>query len=406
MRSPLTNNWWKHWFWISLATNISCTSLMPETNNIIRSNSFSQTEDANRFLSQSVSVSKVSVKMGRVSDSVREGRNVAGDDSEESFLSDHPLINNYLTPGDLPIVNPRVPPQLHPQLHPQLSQPQDSFLAQLLEQLTAVANVTVNDQLFPHYNDVQDDAQYQLVYKDDYLSDYDLDQLSDDYLDYLYEIYDDLSADLTYYDDVIDTIDSVNDVVEAVVKVEEVNNNLDEAFSRSEAVSGRLADDVAEEELIETGAASEAEIVNSVNKLEYVDRVAEEALEQTMEDLTVQQDPASSFSEDTDFYVKIAILTCVSIAVLFVSGGLLFVILRRKIKKVGETTLVTNEDEFNNQVVFQTQLKPSSTLQDHIFTNHFGKSAVYMYDDLHSLDNDSFLTSLETISEKDRFDFE
>jgi len=353
-----------------------------------------------------VSVSKVSVKMGRVSDSVREGRNVAGDDSEESILSDHPLINNYLTPGDLPIVNPRVPPQLHPQLHPQLSQPQDSFLAQLLEQLTAVANVTVNDQLFPHYNDVQDDAQYQLVYKDDYLSDYDLDQLSDDYLDYLYEIYDDLSADLTYYDDVIDTIDSVNDVVEAVVKVEEVNNNLDEAFSRSEAVSGRLADDVAEEELIETGAASEAEIVNSVNKLEYVDRVAEEALEQTMEDLTVQQDPASSFSEDTDFYVKIAILTCVSIAVLFVSGGLLFVILRRKIKKVGETTLVTNEDEFNNQVVFQTQLKPSSALQDHIFTNHFGKSAVYMYDDLHSLDNDSFLTSLETISEKDRFDFE
>ena len=34
------------------------------------------------------------------------------------------------------------------------------------------------------------------------------------------------------------------------------------------------------------------------------------------------------------------------------------------------------------------------------------QSAVYMYDDLHSLDNDSFLTSLETISEKDRFDFE
>ena len=36
----------------------------------------------------------------------------------------------------------------------------------------------------------------------------------------------------------------------------------------------------------------------------------------------------------------------------------------------------------------------------------FQSGAAYLYDDLHSLDNDSFLTSLETISEKDRFDWE
>ena len=36
----------------------------------------------------------------------------------------------------------------------------------------------------------------------------------------------------------------------------------------------------------------------------------------------------------------------------------------------------------------------------------FQSGASYLYDDLHSLDNDSFLTSLETISEKDRFDWE
>ena len=36
----------------------------------------------------------------------------------------------------------------------------------------------------------------------------------------------------------------------------------------------------------------------------------------------------------------------------------------------------------------------------------FQSAAAYLYDDLHSLDNDSFLTSLETISEKDRFNWE
>merc|ERR1712141_879842 len=128
-----------------------------------------------------------------------------------------------------------------------------------------------------------------------------------------------------------------------------------------------------------------------------IEDVNEEATEHTIEDLVVQQVTASNY-DDTDFYIKIAIFICVSIAVLVVSGGFLFVMLRRKIKKVGETVLVTNEDELNNQVVFQTQLKQTSSLQDHISSNHFGKSA-YLYDDLHSLDNDSFLTSLETISE-------
>lgn len=369
--------------------------------------------DPNKFVSQSVSVSKVSVKMGEVRD--REGRNLVGHsvNSEDGRYYSEPTFhgNNYLSPVDLPIVNPRVAqPQQLPQAPVSFH---DSFLSQLLEQLSAVANVTVSDNPFPAYNDiglpVQDDAEYQLVYKDDYLSDYDLDHMSDDYLNYLYEIYDDLGADLTYYDDVIDTIDNVNDVVEAVVKVEEVNNNLAEAFSRSEALNGRALDEEPEEEVIEIAVENvEPASEEIVNKLEYVDKsieeVNEEATEHTIEDLVVQQVTASNY-DDTDFYIKIAIFICVSIAVLVVSGGLLFVMLRRKIKKVGETVLVTNEDEMNNQVVFQTQLKQTSSLQDHIFSNHFGKSA-YLYDDLHSLDNDSFLTSLETISEKDRFDFE
>jgi len=371
--------------------------------------------DPHKFVSQSVSVSKVSVKMGEVRD--REGRNLVGrslNSEDSSYFSEPTFNSNYLSPVDLPIVNPRVAQQ--PQQLPQAPVSfHDSFLAQLLEQLSAVANVTVSDNPFPAYNDIalpaQDDAEYQLVYKDDYLSDYDLDRMSDDYLNYLYEIYDDLGADLTYYDDVIDTIDNVNDVVEAVVKVEEVNNNLAEAFSRSEAVNGRALDEepVAEEEVIEIALENVAPASEEiVNKLEYVDKsieeVNEEATEHTIEDLVVQQVTASNY-DDTDLYIKIGIFVCVSIAVLVVSGGLLYMMLKRKIKKVGETVLVTNEDDVNNQVVFQTQLKQTSSLQDHIFSNHFGKSA-YLYDDLHSLDNDSFLTSLETISEKDRFDFE
>ena len=63
----------------------------------------------------------------------------------------------------------------------------------------------------------------------------------------------------------------------------------------------------------------------------------------------------------------------IKLNIVIIAGGLLFVMLRRKIKKVGETVLVTNEDELNNQVVFQTQLKQTSSLQDHIFSNHFGK---------------------------------
>ena len=291
--------------------------------------------DPNKFVSQSVSVSKVSVKMGEVRD--REGRNLVGHslNSEDGRYYSEPTFNsggNYLSPVDLPIVNPRVAQQPH-QLPQAPVSFHDSFLAQLLEQLSAVANVTVSDNPFPAYNDIglpataaeyADDAEYQLVYKDDYLSDYDLDHMSDDYLNYLYEIYDDLGADLTYYDDVIDTIDNVNDVVEAVVKVEEVNNNLAEAFSRSEAVNGRALDEDPEEEVIEIAVESVAPASEEiVNKLEYVDKsieeVNEEATEHTIEDLVVQQVTASNY-DDTDFYIKIAIFICVSIAVLVVSG--------------------------------------------------------------------------------------
>merc|ERR1712032_175644 len=149
-----------------------------------------------------------------------------------------------------------------------------------------------------------------------------------------------------------------------------------------------------------------------VNKLEYVDKflniskieeTREETTETTIEDFVVDVELLkTSTNNNSDIFIKI------SLAVLVMTGGLICVMMRRKIKTVAESSLVTNENESNSQVVFQRGLKTSTTssLQEH-FNSHFGKSgAAYLYDDLHSLDNDSFLTSLETISEKDRFNWE
>ena len=160
--------------------------------------------DPNVVVSSTVSVSKVSVK---------KDVSVGSERSLHGF--EHNLNNNYL--GDvvsLPIVNPRV------------AQPPDNFLQQLLDQLQQVASVSVAVDNLDHAEavanniDDADDVHYQLVYKDDedYYSDYDqydLDHLSDEYLDYLYQIYDEMNNDITYFDD--DTENVVNPEAEAVV---------------------------------------------------------------------------------------------------------------------------------------------------------------------------------------------
>merc|ERR1711879_742334 len=273
----------------------------------------------------------------------------------------------------------------------------------------------------------QDSDEYQLVYRDeDYYSDYNLDHLSDDYLDYLYQIYDDLDNEITYYDD--DLYDD-NDAAAAVYGVQK--DHLSGAFSRSGEAEGRaLEEDEREEDVTELfdnfvapGVAEVAVVssrpVNSVvNK--YVDKFlsisrGEEVREDNSPETTMVEDfvvdVALTASDNSDIYIKIGIFITVSLAVLIMTGGLIFVMMRRKIvrklKTVAESSLVTSQDEVaSNQVVFQRGLRTSTTtsLQEH-FNNHFGKSgAAYLYDDLHSLDNDSFLTSLETISERDRWE--
>jgi len=345
----------------------------------------------NTVVSKSVSVSKVSVKMGDVTEVSREDRSLPS------------LYDGLYSVASLPIVNERV------------TQPPESLLRHLLEQLQAVASVSVGSE-----------ADYQLVYKDeaepDYYSDY---GLSDEYLDYLYQIYDDLDNGITYYD--TEYVD--NDATQLVNR-----DALSGAISISGEAEGRvlLEEDITEKQEQQHITEPEGQLFENVlppvsdevtagtvvNKLEYVDKflniskieeTREDTTETTIEDFVVDVELLkTSTNNNSDIYIKIGIFITVSLAVLVMTGGLICVMMRRKIKTVAESSLVTNENESNSQVVFQRGLRTSTTssLQEH-FNNHFGKSgAAYLYDDLHSLDNDSFLTSLETISEKDRFNWE
>merc|ERR1719495_1955405 len=250
------------------------------------------------------------------------------------------------------------------------------------------------------------------MYKnEEYFSDYDLDHLSDEYLDYLYQIYDDMSNVLSLYDDITD--DVVDDSAPVINILEENNNDLGEAEGTSLVPEEEITEQLVDNIVAPIAEEVTADTVN--NKLEYVDKflntskeeVKEETMETTIEDFVVEL----KSTNNSDVYIKIAIFITVTLAVLIMTGGLIFVLMKRKkIKTVSETSLVNHQEEsvnsFNNQVVFQKGLKTSTTtsLQEH-FNNYFGKAA-YLYDDLHSLDNDSFLTSLETISEKDKFDWD
>merc|ERR1712244_215171 len=126
------------------------------------------------------------------------------------------------------------------------SQHPETLLRYLLDQLQQVATVSVGSEGGEEYP--QDSDEYQLVYRDEgYYSDYNLDHLSDDYLDYLYQIYDDLDNEITYYDD--DLYDD-NDAAAAVSVVQK--DHLSGAFSRSGEAEGRaLEEDMREEDVRE-----------------------------------------------------------------------------------------------------------------------------------------------------------
>jgi len=368
-------NLWKHWFWITL---VSATvwfdhgrgdGIARERERVPDDISQGLNEsDPKVVVSKSVSVSKVSVKVGGVS-----------------------IARNYDHQHQHP-----------PVLNPRASQPVDNLINQFLEQLRLTAPGSAQ----------QGETQHQLVYgtedEEDYYSDYL--HPSDDYLNYLYEMYNSIGDD--YYED-----------TEAEEKVGDNANNLYEEFSRSEDPSGRTVDVEEEfsEQLFESGPLTAVHLMveephtASKDKVELVDKffnVSKQTGDKagtTSEDFSSTTKKLKSSNDNSDVYIKIGIFITVTITVLLVTGGFVFVMMKRRIKTVLETNLVTNEQKKgHSQFVFQSRgIKglTTSTIQEN-FHNHFGKSSAYLYDDLHSLDNDSFLTSLETISEKDKFNWE
>lgn len=363
-------NLWNHWFWITLVSGSVLfdqgrgdgTASEREPNVL---QDFNETEPK-VVISKSVSVSKVSVKMG----DVRIARKYEElDDRNDNFIDHHP-----------PVLNPRA------------SQPVDTVINHFIEQLRYFASVGDADQTEDNLDD--DDEN---IYYSDYV------HPSDDYLNYLYEMYNSIGDD--YYDET-----DLNDIVG------DNANNLDTDFRRSDEDSSGRSEDLEEEfteELFENGSVTAVHLVTqeplTPNKdtLDFVDKFFNASKQDvdkdgiTMEDFVVE---LKSTNNNSDGFIKIGIFITVTIAVLLMTGGLVFVMMKRKTKTVMETNLVTNDQQF----VFQSRgMKGLTTnsIQEN-FNNHFGKTSAYLYDDLHSLDNDSFLTSLETISEKEKFNWE
>ena len=191
------------------------------------------------------------------------------------------------------------------------------------EQLQRVASVSVGSE-----------ADYQLVYKDeaepDYYSDYGLEHSSDEYLDYLYQIYDDLDNGITYYD-----TEYVDNDATQLVNMDQ--DDLSGAISRSGEAEGRavLEEDITEPEgqLFENVVPPVSDEVTAgtvVNKLEYVDKflniskieeTREETTETTIEDFVVDVELLkTSTNNNSDIYIKIGIFITVSLAMLVMTG--------------------------------------------------------------------------------------
>merc|ERR1711990_1316582 len=365
-------NLWKHWFWITLVSasvwfDHGRADGIPRQRERVQDDISQELNESDPkvLVSKSVSVSKVSVKVGDVS-------------IARNYDHQHP-----------PVLNPRA------------SHPLDNLINQFLEQLRLTSSPSAQSE----------ETQYQLAYGPEAVEDYYSDYLhpGDDYLNYLYEMYNTIGDD--YYE-------------ETEEKLGDNANNLYQEFSRSKDPSGRTVDVEEEfsEQLFENGSLTAEHLlieephIASKDKLELVDKFFNVSKQtghnagRQNQDFSSTTKKLASSNDNSDVYIKIGIFITVTIAVLLVTGGLVFVMMKRKIKTVMETNLMTNEQptKGHSQFVFQSRgIKGlnTSTIQEN-FNNHFGKSSAYLYDDLHSLDNDSFLTSLETISEKDKFNWE
>ena len=259
---------------------------------LIMSTSFQDLNDTDSkiVISKSVSVSKVSVKVG----DVRIARRYELEDEENQNLIDHPHP---------PVLNPRA------------SQPMDKIINHFLEQLRYFASIEADRQTEANLGD--DEVHLYGTdedHEDDYYSDYI--HPSDEYLDYLYEIYDNSGEDY-YHETVVNEIPGDD------------NNDLDKEFTRSEESSGS-SEDFEEEfsqlfengSLVGVGLVTEEPVTANRDKLDFADKflnvskVRDDEAGVTIEDFVVEL----KSTKNSDVFIKIGIFITVTVAVLIMTG--------------------------------------------------------------------------------------
>eukprot|EP00090_Calanus_glacialis_P045193 TRINITY_DN8241_c0_g1_i1.p1 TRINITY_DN8241_c0_g1~~TRINITY_DN8241_c0_g1_i1.p1 ORF type:complete len:453 (-),score=119.58 TRINITY_DN8241_c0_g1_i1:70-1428(-) len=443
---------WNHWFWITLftASRCNCDSLIIQpydvpapllqsfgTDDLLREEGQGETDDAgepfiasdggrNVVVSKSVSVSRVSVEIG----GVRVAKKIA--DSGVKFQTNETSDND----------NENI--QSNKSVKPQ------SFFQKLISQLKSIAAVksgeTGEDSNQKENNPessakdeysglFSDGEEYQLVYRDeDYVGD---DQyVIDEYLNYNYNYADDISdtySDIINISDYMqgDYQDAQNDFIDYNDNTEGdknekfapvIDNQSNAPFdnlvtvnhepdivrpslvsSRSDQARGRSL--ILQEADIKHLSEEIFEASDDVLKSEHIVLVkdTEEIPHDINEEDNLKTDFVIDFSSSKPtlgLNIKIGIFVGVALGVLIITVVAVLV-MRRKVRSA---KLVIDEDESttDSQFAFSRGLKNNSSVMQEHFNNNFGKSS-YTCDDLHSLDNDSFLTSLETISVKDKF---
>jgi len=376
----------------------------------------------NVMVSKSVSVSRVSVEIG----GVRVEKKI--DKTDDKLSINDGISENF-------------------QSNKNLMKPQ-SFFQKLIAQLKAVASISSgksyansNLAIEPdlHFNTPAEDLhadEYQLLYRyDEYAGD-DLDTTDEEeeYRNYLYDVYNDDISDAYIYSRNVSIIsdtkqgnhyDELSAPIPYNLSIEseeseqykpvidnQSNNNLsslvtvsqksDLVRSRSDQARGRslIPEDDIKYFSEESGELSEVALKTQPKvKAQNTNDILSDDEYRNIHKVFAFE--FSSSKKALDGNIRIGIFVGVILGVIITAGSVLTVLVTRR--KARSAKLVTDEDQSttDSQFAFSRGLKHEESVHQEHFNTNFGKPS-YFCDDLHSLDNDSFLTSLETISVKDK----
>jgi len=407
---------WNHWFWITLiaVSRCSCDSLLIQPyrvppapllqsfamGDLVREEDEGETDDVgepfivsdverNVMVSKSVSVSRVSVEIGGVRVEKKTDNKLPSDDViSEKF----PISRNTLKP--------------------------ESVFQTLLDQLKSVGSNGIGGSKADLFSDPPAD-EYQLVYRDEEYAEEDTDTTyeEEEYLNYLYDVYDEISD---VYGESIFISDKHQENAHDLqsnsiaVKSEQYNSvinyqssksldNLGTVSQQSDLVKSR-SDQILHEADIKYFSEDKEEISEDALKTENTIKVYSiEEIVTNDKDHNFDREISIDFSSSKAIAINIKISIFVSVVIGVTITAVVAVFVTRR--KVRSAKVVTDEDQstMDSQFAFSRGLKNEDSLCQENFNTSFGKSSYLGCEDLHSLDNDSFLTSLETIQHgKDR----